>query len=286
MQLENWTELLNQFLGTLEASGYSEHTLKAYYVDLKQYFMFTASLDQKTVDDYLMHLSRKGMAPTSLNRFLSSLRKFCSFLKKQGYEVPVMELSGFKTGLKVPRVVLRDDISKLLELPENTPIEVRDKALVWFLLGTGTRISEALSLKVEDIDFRTASCQVLGKGNKKRTVYIPSKALKLLKRYIEVFNLTEGPLFLNMQRQRLTDRGARYILHKISKKYGLRDLVHPHTLRHTFATNLLEEGANLREIQELLGHSSLRSTQIYTHVSPVMVREAIEAMRKEAKSKP
>jgi len=137
--------------------------------------MFTTSLDQKTVDDYLMHLSRKGMAPTSLNRFLSSLRKFCSFLKKQGYEMPIMELSGFKTGLKVPRVVLRDDISKLLELPENTPIELRDKALVWFLLGTGTRISEALSLKVEDIDFRTASCQVLGKGNKNVLFTFPQR---------------------------------------------------------------------------------------------------------------
>jgi len=286
MQLENWAELLDQFLDSLRASGYSEHTLKAYHVDLRQYFTFTTSLDQKNVDEYLMHLSRKGMASASLNRFLSSLRKFCSFLKKHGYDVPVMELSGFKTGIKVPRVVLRDDIGKLLDLPENNPIEIRDKALVWFLLGTGTRISEALSLNVEDIDFRTGSCQVLGKGRKKRTIYIPSKALKLLRRYMETFNLTQGPLFLNMQGQALTDRGARYILHKISTKYGLRDLVHPHTLRHTFATNLLEEGANLREIQELLGHSSLRSTQIYTHVSPVMVREAIEAMRKEAKNKP
>jgi len=138
-----------------------------------------------------MHLSRKGMAPTSLNRFLSSLRKFCSFLKSKVTKCQSWSLAVLRQDLS-PRVVLRDDISKLLELPENTPIELRDKALVWFLLGTGTRISEALSLKVEDIDFRTASCQVLGKGNKKRTVYIPSKALKLLKRYIEVFNLTEG----------------------------------------------------------------------------------------------
>jgi len=100
MQLENWAELLNQFLDTLEASGYSEHTLKAYYVDLKQYFMFTTSLDQKTVDDYLMHLSRKGMAPTSLNRFLSSLRKFCSFLKSKVTKCQSWSLAVLRQDLK------------------------------------------------------------------------------------------------------------------------------------------------------------------------------------------
>lgn len=282
MQLENWEELLDDFCNSMMSAGFSEHTIKSYYTDLKQFFTFTTIIDQDNVDNYLMHMSSKGISPTSLNRFLSSFRKFCTFLEKNGYRLPIMELSGFKTGFKVPEVILKQDADVLLTLPEDNASQIRDKALIWFLLGTGTRISEALSLTIEDIDFANGSCQVLGKGNKKRTVYIPSKALKLLTRYIKEFNIKEGPLFVNLKGGPLTDRGARYILQKTSVRYGLRELLHPHMLRHTFATHLLEEGANLREIQELLGHNSLRSTQIYTHVSPAMVKEAIEAMRKEA----
>jgi integrase/recombinase XerC len=282
MQLENWEELLDEFAQALRASGFSSNTVKSYVTDLKQFFEFNTTIDQKNIDDYLMYLSASGMSTTSLNRFLSSLRKFCSFLTKKGYELPVMELTGFRTGLRMPETASKQDLEKLLALPENSLKELRDKALVWFLMGTGTRISEALSIRLEDIDFTNGSCQVLGKGQKKRTVYIPSKALRLLKKYMERFNIKEGPLFVNLKGDPLTDRGARYILRRISAQYGLREALHPHMLRHTFATHLLEEGASLREIQELLGHSSLRSTQIYTHVSPSMVKEAIDAMRKEA----
>ncbi|NPV88626.1 tyrosine-type recombinase/integrase [Coprothermobacteraceae bacterium] len=280
MLLEDWESHLKEFEESLRSAGYSERTCHSYLADLRSFFHFTNNIDQVSLDDYLMYRSAQGASAVSINRFLSSFRHFLKFLEARGWPVPPMELPGFRVNRPIPRTLAERDVMVILNLPEHDEESIRDKALIWFLLGTGVRISEALSIRIEDVDFDRAATKVRGKGNKERMVYIPKRALKLLQRYMKVFGLEKGPLFVNLQRRPLTDRGARYLLARVSKRYGLSQVVHPHTLRHTFATRLLEEGAGLRDIQELLGHKSLRSTQIYTRVSPALVREAMEAMKK------
>lgn len=280
------TETINyikNFLNHIKIQrGDSPNTLRAYKKDLEEFFAFTKlkinEIDPMVIRGFISEQIIKGKSKRTVVRKLSSIRSFFSYLYNEGLIIinPARAVSSLKVKRSLPKFLTVDDTFKLVEAPSEDKFTVyRDKAILELLYGCGIRVSELCSLNLDDINFKEGLLKVKGKGNKERIIPIGQKAIGAIKKYFAIrhilrikknFSAQETPLFINNRGGRLSDRQVRRIVIKYAKAIGVLEKIGPHTLRHTFASHLLMEGADLRVIQELLGHSSLSTTQIYTHI--------------------
>lgn len=229
-------------------------------------------------------MHRRGLAPSTVGRRLSAARAFFAWARKRELVPanPAAEVRQPKRPDQLPERLDVDEISAVLEAPPADRLAgLRDRALLELLYGAGLRVSEIVSLDLDDVDLRTRSVRVVGKGRVERVVPFGSKACRQLKAYLQAARelrerRDEAALFLNLRGSRLTDRSVRRILNAAVERAALLRGVHPHVLRHSFATHLLESGMDLRAIQELLGHARLTTTQRYTQVSLQHVLEVYD----------
>ena len=305
MELHPAKVLIDSFLESLVTEkGYSNHTCRAYRNDLQNFFSFLAepqasgSLHHKRshsvaaqqisavmLRGYLSFLHRRH-AKTTIARKLSAIRSFCKFLVKKGIitENPAEFILTPKQNKTIPVYLSVDEIFRLLDsIQTDTLLGLRNRAIFETLYSSGIRISEIAAMDVADVDFSAAVVRVFGKGRKQRIVPIGQKALMAIKAYrtqlqkqADRKTIKGGPLFLNRFQKRLAPRSIARILKKLVSAVGLLTPISPHALRHTFATHMLDAGADLRVVQELLGHKSLSSTQKYTHVSIDRLMEAYD----------
>ena len=289
-------DLIDKFIEYIRSQrGYSDHTVRNYRADLNRFSDFLAKsrglegeekalmemgdIDYIDMREYLGSLYGKYNR-TTIARRLSAIRSFFYFLEKNGFGRgnPAADISTPRQGKYIPEHPPVDDMFKLLMGPDRkTPFGLRDLAIIEVLYSCGIRVAELAGLNISDINFDQRLVRVVGKGDKERIVPVGRKALKAVKDYMEaVITLrrkskhSDGesvPLFINYRGGRLSTRSIRSIIKKYVKKCGLMADITPHSLRHTFATHLLDGGADLRSVQELLGHVSLSTTQRYTHVS-------------------
>ncbi len=270
-------EYIVNFLRYLELEkGVSAHTLRAYKNDLEDFFAHVKAkpedMDMLDVRGFVADQIRKGLNKSTVSRRLSSIRSFFKFLYREGHlqKNPAKLVSGPKLPKLLPKFLSVDDAFSLVEKPEGMGFApARDRAILELLYSSGLRVAELAGLNVEDINIREALVKAKGKGKKERIVPIGSKALDAIKSYMVerlLLRSRETAVFLNRLGTRLSDRGVRRIVVKYSKALAISGNVGPHTLRHSFASHLLQGGADLRVIQELLGHVSLSTTQKYTHL--------------------
>ena len=301
----------------LNARKYSEKTVKSYQEDIDLFcdFIFKEGVLMEEVDlicirNFLTDELNRGVSKRSCKRRLSSLKHFYKYMVSVGYiqDNPFIFISAPKTETKYPHALYKEQILEMFKRNEERTDELkdRDQAILYLLYYSGIRAQELVTLNIQSVSMRERSIRVLGKGNKERIVpfstecqkvlkrYVDNSRLKLLRKYMEnqKKKLPEdrdesllSPLFFNAKGERLTTRGLEYILDAIEEKIGLYVGLHPHILRHSFATHLLENGADLRVIQELLGHESINATQVYTHVTEEAMKETYMNTFPRAKKK-
>lgn len=270
--------------------NFSPHTLSAYCVDLKQFSRFLLlskppltvnSINHLTIREFLAHLQVRRCSRRSASRKLSSLRSFFRFLNRQGYvsSDPTSGLGTPRIDKKLPKFLDLEQAAGLVEAPsEDTPLSLRDRAILEMLYSTGMRVSELVGSNLHQVDFIGGVLKVKGKGRKERLVPIGERALEALTKYLEKrdallkrrkgdITQEETALFLNKWGGRMRRLAVMRMVKRYIKKVSAELNISPHTLRHTFATHLLDAGADLRVIQEFLGHANLSTTQIYTHLT-------------------
>ena len=287
--MENNKEL-TEYLDYLKyQKNYSDYTIDSYKNDILEYlnYLNSEALNFKKVEYsdirfYLMYLKdEKKDDNSSINRKLSSLRGFYKFLANEGYvKSNVFSLvNGPKKSKKLPRYFEYNELEELFKVPDiRTPLGQRDLLILEMLYATGVRVGELVSIKVKDIDFGNKNILILGKGNKERFVQFGEYCEDILNEYLNDGRNTLNSknseyLFLNNNGGELTERGVRFILDKLIKQTGINKNISPHMIRHSFATHLLNEGCDLLTVQKLLGHESIKATQIYTHVTTDRLKE-------------
>jgi tyrosine recombinase XerC len=229
-------------------------------------------VDYLSLRRYLAHLLKeRNLRPRTIARKLSCLRSFFKFLCRDGYlkNNPTLSLTTYKLDKHLPSFLTEEEIIRLLQMSAEGSDEraLRDQAILELFYSTGMRISELVSLNIDDIDFISGVVKVKGKGKKERLLPVGEYALKAIKTYLDKRKRQSSVLFLNKNGSRLTTRGTRNVVHKYIRLASLRQGISAHSLRHSFATHLLNRGADLRSVQELLGHANLSTTQIYTHLT-------------------
>lgn len=267
---------LQKFLSYLEIEkNYSPHTLLNYKLDIKEF----QRLSQETAIDkvdypllrrYLMELKIKQHKPRTLARKISALRSFFKFLQREKIiqNNPALLLMTPKLDKKLPKFLSEEEMVRFIESPSlKKEAGKRDRALLEALYSTGIRVSELVGLNMDSVDFIGNVVKVLGKGKKERLVPIGDKALDAIKDYLDSRAHNTNAIFLNRNGKRLTSRSINNIVDKYIQAGSFKFHISPHVLRHSFATHLLNRGADLRCVQELLGHANLSTTQIYTHVT-------------------
>ena len=275
-------KILSKYFDYLESKSLSDNTVKNYFRDLIDYFIYlklndlspTKSIELKHIRKMLSFLIDKGFSKVSISRKISAIKSYTTFLEKFNYSKNnYSELIRIpKKSKSLPKVMTKKEVSQLIKHVEmNAKKNLRDDALIELLYSTGLRVSEVANLKLKDINLEKSEMKILGKGNKERIVIFNNKSkekiisyLKNDKRYISI--KTEA-LFQNKFKEALSTRSIQRILKKYLNFSGINSKYSTHTLRHTFATHLLEGGADIKVIQQLMGHSSPETTKIYTHVS-------------------
>jgi integrase/recombinase XerC len=283
--------------------GASPHTLKGYREDLHALAEYLSdgeghtpapgSITTNELRGFLSALHEAGYAKTSISRRMASVRSFITFGQREGWAKsnPAKALRNPRKSRKLPHFLTTEEVGKLLDAPkDNTPAAVRDRAILETLYSAGLRVSELVGVTDGDLDFPAGIVRIRGKGKKERLAPIGSYAARALKQWLEKRTLSpreksgrEAPVFTNKFGTRLTTRSVARMLEKHIKENGLDQRTSPHTLRHSFATHLLDRGADIRSVQELLGHKSLVTTQIYTHVSTANLRAAYEKAHPRAR---
>lgn len=284
----NEEESLNLYLDyLLKQKMYSLNTIESYKRDILEFMKFLDkedvylfNCDVNTIRLYLNEERKKGNSKSSLRRKIVSMKRYYDFLlKKQIIHMnPFLNISSPKKDKVLPHVLYEEEIDKLFEKNKQRTDKFasRDQAIIELLYATGLRVSELISLKLMDVQLKNRIIRVIGKGNKERIVPFSFSAQKALEDYIKNLRMElcflktskhNNYVFLNAKGNPLTSRGVEYILAEIEKKLNLGLSLHPHKFRHSFATAMLDKGADLRIIQEILGHESLSTTQIYTHIS-------------------
>jgi len=284
-------EVFNRYINYLEAEKrVSPYTVRNYTSDLLDYLRFVKTknidslnqVDRHVVRDYLAYLVASGLVKASIARKLSAIRSFYGYLlrEKMISSSPVANTSSPKLDKRLPSFLTMEEMNRLLQAPNlSTPQGLRDRALLEMLYASGLRVSELVNLKLGQIDLDTREIRVWGKGSKERIVLMGKPAAEALITYLSqgrtklLGEKVNRAVFLNRYGEQLTERMIQKIIEDYTRKVGIKKKVHPHTLRHTFATHLLDGGADLRVVQELLGHSNLSSTQIYTHVTKSRARK-------------
>ncbi len=271
--------LLKKFLNYLHVEkGHSKNTLSAYEKDIGEFLQYLEQQSipvRKTLGNHIMDyllMRRNTLSIASVARKLAAIKSFYKFMVLDDVipESPAQDIDSPKLALKLPVVLSIKEVGELIDSAQSS----RDRLLLELFYATGMRVSEMVNLKVEDVDFDDGWIRILGKGMKERFVPVGKNILKLLRKYIEEKRiLPSGFLFSKSNGKFITRESIWKIVKKYSLKAGIPRKVAPHTLRHTFATHLLENGADLRTIQELLGHSNIDTTQIYTHINRRNIKE-------------
>jgi integrase/recombinase XerC len=293
-----------QFLTYLRVErGASPHTLKGYREDLIAAAEYFASEDGATPEPatitavdlrgFLSALHEAGYAKTSIARKLASLRSFYKYGQREGWASsnPARALRNPRKGRSLPHFLTTEEIGKLLSIPPaDSPMGLRDRAILETMYSAGLRVSELVGLSDGDVDLPQGVLLVRGKGRKERLSPLGSYAARALQAWLRLRKVSpkesqgrEAPLFTNRFGTRLTTRSVGRMLEKYLRETGLDQRTSPHTLRHSFATHLLDRGADIRSVQELLGHKSLVTTQIYTHISTANLRAAYEKAHPRAR---
>lgn len=297
--VEKLSDYVLEFINYLSIErGLAPNTLESYERDLRQFAEFlkgkSISIEdvvQTNIVDYFLHLKRNGRASSTVSRNLASLRSFYGFMWQEKYIKvnPASNLDSPKQEKHLPKVLNMMEVERLLEMPDpRTPAGQRDKAMLEVLYATGLRVSELIALDIGDIDLEFGYVRCIGKGSKERIVPLGAKAIEAVEQYVVHgrVKLQKGAgghkLFVNQRGQGLTRQGFWKILKKYARMAGIRGEVTPHTLRHSFATHLLENGADLRAVQEMLGHSDISTTQIYTHVTRKRLKEVLASAHPRA----
>ena len=281
--------LIQKFVDYLRVErGLAVNTVKSYRRDLMGFtdFLENAHLDsvlevrRLDIAEYLAHLRQRGLSSSTVDRKIDSLRAFYRFLMAERYtkEDPTRLIESARSWSKLPGVLSIEEMQLLLEWPDTSkPLGLRDKVILEIMYATGLRVSELVELRITDLNPEVGYLRCLGKGNKERVVPIGSKALEAVKEYLQsgrpLLHPKDDFLLINYRGGKLTRDGVRKIIQKIAKSAGIQKKISPHTLRHCFATHLLERGADLRALQEMLGHADISTTQIYTHVNSKRLKE-------------
>ncbi len=280
--------------------SYSEHTVNAYTNDLEGFLVFLnekqisniKKVDYSVIRDYLSIFYDKNYTKKTISRNISTLRSFFKYLlmSKIIDSNPMTLISNPKEDKKLPNFLHINELESLLEVPDvNTPLGHRNKLIIELLYSTGIRVSELVNIKVNDINFYDSTIKVMGKGSKERYVIFGNVLKKILVEYLNdtrlqlLKNKESDYLLINKNGGKLSDRGVRLIIDNVVKKSSIQKKISPHVIRHTFATHMLNGGADLKVVQELLGHDNLSTTQIYTHVSNEKVREVYRDSHPRAK---
>jgi integrase/recombinase XerD len=299
-------EKVEEFLTSLEVEkGYSENTRVAYKNDLSQFLDYLQTKAVPVPNDwsevkkdhlvaYILSLKAdREYASTTVARKVAAIKSFFHFLVAEGFirDDPTATLDSPRVKKYLPRAISQEDVEKLLEAPGESeePRALRDRAILELLYATGMRVSELVALNEGDVDLPSASARVLGKGDKERIIPIYDRAVQAIEAYVNKgrVRLLRDPekkaLFLNQRGERLTRQGLWLIVKGYVKEAGIKVPVTPHTLRHSFATHMLRGGADLRNVQELLGHANIATTQVYTQVSNERLREVYDEAHPRAK---
>jgi integrase/recombinase XerD len=268
----------------LTEEGLAPRSIEAYKRDLDDFARFVAQrgasrpaqVTRSSVTLYLVALRRRGRAPATVKRRAAAVRSFYKFLLREDAlaQDPTLDLASPRLPRRLPKVLTVEEVERLLAAPDlSTPQGVRDRAMLELLYGSGLRVSEVVALNLGDVDLSVELVRCLGKGSKERLVPVGSHAVRALRAYQQTARpaLAGGrvpsALFINRRGGRLTRQGCWKLLRGHARRAGITRPLSPHVLRHSFATHLLERGADLRAVQEMLGHASLGTTQIYTHVA-------------------
>ena len=275
-------KILSKYFDYLESKSLSDNTVKNYFRDLIDYFIYlklndlspTKSIEPKHIRKMLSFLIDKGFSKVSISRKISAIKSYITFLEKFNYSKDnYSELISIpKKSKSLPKVMTKKEVSQLIKHVEmNKKKNLRDDALIELLYSTGLRVSEVANLKLKDINLKKSEIKILGKGNKERIVIFNNKSKEKIIRYLKndkrYISIKTEALFQNKFKEALSTRSIQRILKKYLNFSGINSKYSTHTLRHTFATHLLEGGADIKVIQQLMGHSSPETTKIYTHVS-------------------
>jgi len=291
-------EVLQVFLEFLSVEkGLSLNTIQSYAHDLVKLFQFLRKeriswmkADEEGLVRFIHHQSRAGLSPRSMARLISSIKSFYNFLVLDGMikKNPAVNLSSPKTWLALPKFLTVKEVESLLGQPDEENVRgIRDKAMLELLYATGLRVSELIALRTKNVNLEDGFLLCVGKGGKERIVPIGGSAAKAVRRYLEqgrdkFLKESSEYLFLSQRGNAFTRQGFWKLLKGYAKKAGLVQKISPHVLRHSFATHLLERGADLRSVQLMLGHSQITTTQVYTHVSRKRLRRVYDKFHPRA----
>ncbi len=284
-------ELLRKFLNYLTVEkGLARNTLESYERDLRKYVFFMRGkqpdgIKQEDVVSFLGHLAGEGIATPSAARSLAAIRSFHKYLITDGFAQndPAMNIETPRGWKRLPKTLNSEDVESLLDQPDRTTsIGLRDKAMLELLYATGLRVSELVGLRLQDVNLERGYLVVVGKGSKERAVPMGEAAMAGVQTYLDsarrglLNNKESDSLFISSQRRQITRQMFWERIKFYTRKAGIAQNISPHTLRHSFATHLLDNGADLRAVQAMLGHSDISTTQIYTHVSRERLRKIHE----------
>lgn len=286
------SQLLNDYLALLDFErNLSQLSIQAYKNDISQFYKFLNdknkidlnSVSSKDLVEFLKLLSSLGLTNTSIARYFSSLKGFLNYLLLSGYieSNPIEKLQAPKIAQKLPDVLTVEDINKIFAQPDlSKPLGIRDRTMLEVFYACGLRVSELINLTISDLSLDDEAVRVFGKGSKERIVPIGTSAINWIKKYLtesrpilEKKNKSFTTLFLNIRGTKISRMGLWKLISYYSKEANIEKNVHPHTFRHSFATHLLEGGADLRAVQEMLGHSDISTTQIYTHIDRDFIKQ-------------
>lgn len=280
---------INDFINYLLIDKhYSNNTIESYNRDLNKFNNFfdkeLNSISRNDIKDYLKYLKDSNSSDTTISRNISCIKSFYKFLLKQG-SITTNPLDGIvtpKTRKKLPKTLSEEEIRLLLDIKLNDNYSYRNKAMIELMYASGLRVSELINLKIYDIDLNECIVRTMGKGSKERVIPLGNYAVNALEIYINEYRYsfikkeTNDYLFLNNHGKKMTRQGFFKIIKSLAKEKGIKTDFSPHTLRHSFASHLLKYGADLRTIQELLGHSDISTTQIYTHISNEKLKDTFK----------
>ena len=281
-------KLIDSYLNYLRYNrNYSSDTIKSYGDDLKGLYEYVSSedldvitFDKQDAKNYVASLYIKGLAKKSIVRHISSCRSFYRYLLNEGKVVsnPFNAIKSIKREKKLPEVLFIEEIDDIIRSMEiKDEYSIRNYAIFMLLYSSGVRVSEIAKLKVNEMDFENGKFIVHGKGNKQRIAFFDESTCRVIRRYIaefrEKYKSDNDYLFIGRRGEGLTTGSYRRIVKEVGREYASTKGIHPHMLRHSFATHLLDNGADIRNVQELLGHESISATQIYTHVSTSKLKQ-------------
>lgn len=286
---------IQKFMTYLEVEkNASSHTITNYRIDLKE---FSGSIKDKPLGNithvdirlFLARMKEKNFSKRTVARKMACLRSFFRFLCREGY-IKSSPASGLKTPKlerKLPLFLDVNEVVRLIESPDSSDVYgLRDKAILETFYSSGIRVSELVGLNKENVDFIGGVLKVYGKGKKERLAPIGDRALRAIRNYLEKLGTTDikekKAVFINKSGRRMSDRAVRRIVEKYIHRASMREGISPHSLRHSFATHLLDRGADLRSVQELLGHANLSTTQVYTHITTERLKQVYDKVHPRA----